>query len=104
VSVAPADEDVVGAPPSAALAALVVEAGGPTDDETVEVPVVAPTPAPDPGATDEDADPLFVELVAAHGADPVHDELPPVAADPATGPTSPGSSGDYPSSVPPTGD
>jgi hypothetical protein len=104
VSVAPTDEDVVGAPPSAALAALVVEAGGPTDDETVEVPVVVPTPVPDPVVTDEDADPLFVELVVAHGADPVHDELPAVAADPATGPTPPGLSGDFPSSPPPTGD
>lgn len=106
VSVSPVDEDVVVAPPSAALAALVADAAdeaGPTPDDTVEVPLVVPETAgeqeeapahgadvpdahgpgevPDTVDADEDAaeDPLFDELVAAHGADPVHDDLPPTA-------------------------
>ena len=88
------------APPSAALAALVAEAGeGSAADDTAEVPVVEEV-SEDPGAepvsgsevvvgaepvvvaaADVDgegvdaADPLFDELVSAYGVDPVHDPL-----------------------------
>ncbi len=113
VSVAPAGEETAAAPPSAALAALVADAAPATVDDTVEVPVVtpdvpvetaasavdlaassadaeagdAPVESAETDAAVDDADPLFDELVAAHGADPVHDRLPVV--DEADAPSSP---------------
>ena len=94
------DAQVAAAPPSAALAALVAEAGGGTAaDVTAEVAVVDDSPAPWAGShapgtvvvagaepvvvpaavADEEgidaADPVFDELVSAYGADPVHDAL-----------------------------
>jgi hypothetical protein len=88
-------------------------------DDTVEVPVVVadaahedqhadagedpdPSEDPAPGAdADKDADPLFEELVAAHGADPVHDDLPPVTANAPDETPAPG--GDDASSTPSAG-
>lgn len=91
------DEDQA-APASDALAALVLEAGGPARAAEpdlgrpveVEPATVGPPeahaeleePAGDvapegPGAPpDPDLDPLFTELVSAYGTDPVHDALP----------------------------
>jgi hypothetical protein len=104
VSVEPVDEDVVAAPPSAALAALVADAAVPPLDDTVEVPLVTPEAAPADADSRTGADPLFDELVAAHGADPVHDELPPAAeAEPHESAPAP-SAGDDPSSTPTSGD
>jgi hypothetical protein len=119
VSVAPVDQDVVASPPSPELAALVADAA-PVDD-TVVMPVVAPesdagadapplaargpaAPTVESGAavvTTDDADPLFDELVAAHGADPVHDELQPAMVE-AVDATVPTAADDVSSSTPTT--
>jgi hypothetical protein len=97
----PPEPEVLVASPSVGLAALVAEAGrGATDDPTIAMPPVLDEPASAPhpptssetpavleaeapadtsvapSAPDADADPLFAELVSAHGADPVHDALP----------------------------
>ena len=94
VVVAPleAQDEVVAAPASAGIAALVAEAVSASepvpvpDDATAEIPVVAPTDAETaeiavvaPEAEDIAVDPVFEELVQAHGGDPVHDVLPEVA-------------------------
>ena len=78
VVVAPleAQDEVVAAPASAGIAALVAEAAGEPDDATAEIPVVVP---PTDDESDIAVDPVFEELVQAHGGDPVHDVLPDVA-------------------------
>jgi len=78
VVVAPLEpqDEVAPAPASAGIAALVAEAAGQPDDATAEIPVVV-LPAAD--ESDIAVDPVFEELVQAHGGDPVHDVLPDVA-------------------------
>ena len=84
---APSD-DIVAAPASAGIAALVAQASGEPDDATTEIPVVEQVPAAetDPevehaaaGEGDIAVDPVFEELVQAHGGDPVHDVIADVA-------------------------
>ena len=89
VVVAPPEpqDEVVAAPASAGIAALVAEAAGEPDDATAEIPVVLP---PVTEESDLAVDPVFEELVQAHGGDPVHDVLPDVAPGSPSTPTTGG--------------
>jgi hypothetical protein len=107
------EDDLVAAPASPGIAALVAEAGEQPDGATTVIPVVAPVePAPPAeasgdataeipvvevgppdGNSDIAVDPVFEELVQAHGGDPVHDvlpETPEAASGPSSAPTTDG--------------